>query len=222
MLVAACVSPAGAADAARAASGLWLQAPSHPAVSRSLVGAEGFRGGMIRLDWAVAASADGRTTWFASRAPGSPLWGGLQVSIFGGDGPSAAPRSPAELRAFALSGLREFSTFSGIPAGARAAAETAPVGAPLDPQADDPWLGFDKAQHLAFSFLWTLGTQYVAVNKGHLSEAQALPLSIGTSAAVGVSKELYDLRSGPPHVFSYRDLVADGVGILLAVGIILL
>ena len=105
---------------------------------------------------------------------------------------------------------------------ARAVGETALLGAPLDPHAEDPWLGFDKAQHLAFSFLWTLGTQYVAVNKGHLSEAQALPLSIGTSAAVGVSKEVYDLHSGPPNVFSYRDLVADGVGILLAVGLILL
>ena len=80
----------------------------------------------------------------------------------------------------------------------------------------------DKAKHVAFSFLWTLGTQYVAVNKGRFSEAQALPISIGTSAAVGLSKEYYDLHMGPTRFFSFKDLVADGVGILLATGVILL
>lgn len=128
----------------------------------------------------------------------------------------------AELRAFALYGPREFSTFPVVPAGPRAAGETAPRGAPLDRQPEDPWLGVDKAKHVAFSFLWTLGTQYVAVNKGRFSEAQALPISAGTSAAVGLSKEYYDLRMGPTQFFSYKDLVADGVGILLAVGVILL
>ena len=86
----------------------------------------------------------------------------------------------------------------------------------------DPWLAFDKAQHLTFSFLWTLGTQYVVVNKGHLSERQALPISITTSAAVGLAKELYDRYYGPTRYFSRRDAVADAVGILLATGIILI
>lgn len=137
-------------------------------------------------------------------------------------GPSLAVVRAAELRIFALYGPREFSTFSEDEAGSWAAGETASGPGPFDSHAEDPWLGFDKAQHLSFSFLWTLGTQYVAVNKGHLSESRALPLSIGTSAAVGLSKELYDLHTGPTNVFSYRDLVANGVGILLATGVILL
>lgn len=87
---------------------------------------------------------------------------------------------------------------------------------------DDRWLAFDKVQHLTFSFLWTLGTQYVAVNKIALSEHRALPLSITSSAAAGLGKEIYDRQVGPTRYFSPRDLVADAIGIVLAVGIILL
>ncbi|GAB5517812.1 MAG: hypothetical protein RhofKO_00630 [Rhodothermales bacterium] len=88
------------------------------------------------------------------------------------------------------------------------------------PSTDDPWLGRDKMQHLAFSFLLTVGSQYVLVNKGDYTETRALPLSVTATAAIGVAKELYD-RQKPRGVFSTRDLVADGVGILLAVGLIL-
>ena len=88
------------------------------------------------------------------------------------------------------------------------------------PSTNDPWLGRDKMQHLAFSFLLTVGSQYVLVNKGDYTEARALPLSVTSTAAVGVVKELYD-RQKPRGIFSTRDLVADGVGILLAVGLIL-
>jgi len=83
----------------------------------------------------------------------------------------------------------------------------------------DPWLGRDKMQHLAFSFLLTVGSQYVLVNKSGRTEMQALPLSVSGTAAVGLAKELYD-RHKPRGFFSTRDLVADGVGILLAVGLI--
>ncbi len=156
--------------------------------------------------WALSACGlPVDTPWFAHAA---------------GDG--SMPHRASELRVFALYGLHEYSTFSSVSAVSRAVGETASRGAPFDRHTDDPWLGFDKVQHVTFSFLWTLGTQYVAVNKGHFSEARALPISAGFSAAVGLSKEYYDLRSGPPNVFSYRDLVANGVGILLAVGVILL
>ncbi len=84
------------------------------------------------------------------------------------------------------------------------------------------WIAFDKAQHVAFSFLWTLGTQYTLVEKADISNRHALPFSMAGSAALGIAKELYDWRLGPRRVFSHRDLVADAVGILLAGGIILL
>ncbi|MEM9666364.1 MAG: hypothetical protein AAF970_15610 [Bacteroidota bacterium] len=90
-----------------------------------------------------------------------------------------------------------------------------------DPRPRDPWLARDKAQHLAFSFLWTLGTQYSLVNKADWSERRALPASIAVAGAVGLAKEVYDARR-PRGFFSTRDLVADAAGIALASIFILL
>ena len=86
----------------------------------------------------------------------------------------------------------------------------------------DPWWARDKLQHLTFSFLWTLSTQYVLVEKADWSRSAALPAAVGSGATVGLSKELFDWRLGPTRRFSTRDLAADAVGILLAVGVILL
>lgn len=95
------------------------------------------------------------------------------------------------------------------------------AAARLPPPADR-WWARDKARHMAFSFLWTLSTQYALVNKAGWSEADALPTSVGVTVTVGLSKELYDWRAGPTRHFSGKDLVANGVGILAAVGVILL
>ena len=92
----------------------------------------------------------------------------------------------------------------------------------LKRRAPDPWLGFDKAQHAAFSFLLTLGNQYTLVNKIDVSERRALPVSMTGTAVVGLAKEVYDRRWGRRRHFSYRDLVADAVGIVLAAGLIVL
>jgi len=87
---------------------------------------------------------------------------------------------------------------------------------------EDNWVAFDKLQHVTFGFLFTLGAQYAFVNKASLSETHALPYSVSVSTIVGISKEVYDWQVGPTHHFSRRDLLADGLGILLAVGLILL
>ena len=84
----------------------------------------------------------------------------------------------------------------------------------------DSWFAFDKVQHFTFSFLWVLSTQYILVNKMHLEETEALPLSLTSSAMAGLGKELYDARK-PNGWFSRRDLAADGCGILLATTIVL-
>lgn len=86
----------------------------------------------------------------------------------------------------------------------------------------DPWFAMDKLQHAAFSFFITTGTQYGLVNKLSLSEKHALPLSVGTSALAGISKEVVDMKRASNPYFSYRDLVADGAGIILAIGLILI
>ncbi|MDQ7040239.1 MAG: hypothetical protein Q9M35_04805 [Rhodothermus sp.] len=86
----------------------------------------------------------------------------------------------------------------------------------------DPWLAYDKVQHMTFSFLWTLGSQYTLEQKVGWRRGRALPVAVGTTVVVGMAKELYDWKVGPRRRFSYRDLVADGLGIVLAVGFILL
>jgi len=85
----------------------------------------------------------------------------------------------------------------------------------------DRWLGRDKARHVVFSGLWTLSAQYVLVRKADWTTGDALPASIATAAAVGIAKEGYD-AARPAGTASGKDLVADAVGIGLAVGLILL
>jgi uncharacterized protein YfiM (DUF2279 family) len=88
-------------------------------------------------------------------------------------------------------------------------------------QSRDRWIARDKAKHVAFSALWTLSTQYVLVVKADWRTPDALPASIASGAAVGLAKELYD-ASRPNGSASGKDLVADAVGIGLAVGVIVL
>ena len=85
----------------------------------------------------------------------------------------------------------------------------------------DRWLGRDKARHVVFSGLWTLSAQYVLVRKAGWTEGDALPASIATAAAVGLAKEGYD-AARPAGTASGKDLVANAVGIGLAVGVIVL
>jgi hypothetical protein len=89
------------------------------------------------------------------------------------------------------------------------------------PARKDRWWARDKAVHLVGSMLWTLSTQYVLVSKTTWTEGDALPVSVASGAAVGVTKELYDANR-PSGTASVRDLVADAVGIGLAAGVIAL
>jgi len=98
----------------------------------------------------------------------------------------------------------------------------APPRSPSErPTPRDPWLARDKARHVVFSGLWTLSTQYVLVRKADWSERDALPVSMAASGAVGVAKELYDASRRDSRA-SGKDLVANAVGIGLAVGVIAL
>ena len=106
-------------------------------------------------------------------------------------------------------------------AGAQVAVDTTgaapPVAAPPPPpRPADDWLGRDKALHAGGSFLLTLSTQYVLVSKGDLSEGAALPLSAGLALGLGVLKETADASRETAPLFSWRDLAADALGVLLA------
>ena len=80
-------------------------------------------------------------------------------------------------------------------------------------------VGFDKIQHAAFSCLWTLSSQYVMENKSGFGEHKALSYSVSSSVLIGLAKELNDLDRKNSH-FNWGDIIADGVGIAIAVLII--
>lgn len=87
--------------------------------------------------------------------------------------------------------------------------------------ARDRWIARDKALHVSVSGLLTLSAQYLFERKAGWGRHDALPVAVGSAAAVGVAKEVYD-STQPTETASGKDLVADMVGIGLATGIILL
>lgn len=93
---------------------------------------------------------------------------------------------------------------------------------PTDTTLVDPWLGRDKVLHAAGSFLLTLSAQYVLTAKLSVGADDAVPLAAGATLSLGLAKEVADSRRPVRPLFSTRDLVADAVGVALAVGLILL
>lgn len=87
------------------------------------------------------------------------------------------------------------------------------------PPPPDLWLGRDKALHAGGSFLLTLSGQYVLVDKGGLSNGQALPLSAAAALGLGLLKEVADSRRPDAPLFSWRDLAADALGVTLAAAV---
>ena len=84
---------------------------------------------------------------------------------------------------------------------------------------EDEWLAFDKVQHFTYSLLLTLSTQYVLVNNMNMKEENALPFSVISSLSAGIMKERLDMKK-PKGYFSKKDMVADCLGIFLAVVVI--
>ena len=86
------------------------------------------------------------------------------------------------------------------------------------PSQNDKWIAIDKLQHFSYSCFLSFGTQYILVNKLDHREDKALPFSSLLSLSAGILKEINDKRGG--SYFSYKDMVANGIGILTA-GIII-
>ena len=96
-----------------------------------------------------------------------------------------------------------------------------PVVAIEKDQPQDKWFAIDKVQHFSYSCLVSLGTQYVLVNKMGKDETSALPVSLGISFTAGITKEIQDSKS-KYGFFSRKDLVANTMGIIFSMIIILL
>ena len=80
-------------------------------------------------------------------------------------------------------------------------------------------IGYDKVQHAAVSCLLTLSSQYVMENKSGFDEYKALSYSVSSAALVGLTKELNDKQTRKIP-FDWGDMIANGVGIAIAVLII--
>ena len=156
--------------------------------------------------------------WWSGRYALLALWIGAAAS------PALAQSTDAFPASARVAILYGGDFVSGVSSGLRPAmsVETGSLRLALKGRPPDRWLGIDKVQHAALSFLWTLSSQYTLVNKFDLSERHALPFSVGSGVLLGLSKELYDGSTAPRNAFSYRDLAADAFGIALAVGLILL
>ena len=83
----------------------------------------------------------------------------------------------------------------------------------------DKWFAIDKLQHFSYSCLVSLGCQYILVNKNSNTEEESLPISSALSFSAGLLKELNDNR-GKNGFFSWKDMVANAVGIAVAAVII--
>lgn len=86
------------------------------------------------------------------------------------------------------------------------------------PEIEDKWLARDKALHLGASAA-IVGLAYHSYHcqLGH-SETDSRVLAISLSAVCGIGKELWDVKKSPRGL-SWKDLVADGIGV--AIGVLL-
>jgi len=75
--------------------------------------------------------------------------------------------------------------------------------------AGDSWFGIDKLKHFFLSAFAT-SVSFSALQAAGANRTTAMTGAIGASAALGISRELYNLRT-TKH-FSVRDLTWDAMG----------
>ena len=81
-------------------------------------------------------------------------------------------------------------------------------------------IGSDKVQHAAFSCLLTISGQYLLETKSEVKKENALMYSASSSAIIGLTKELNDMKARSTK-FDWGDMIANLIGIGLAVTIII-
>ena len=81
----------------------------------------------------------------------------------------------------------------------------------------DSWFGIDKLKHFFLSAFAT-SVSYSALQAAGANRTTAMTGAIGASAALGITRELYNLRT--TKVFSLRDLTWDAIGTAAAAGVL--
>ena len=90
------------------------------------------------------------------------------------------------------------------------------VSVPCAAQTEDRWLGPDKPVH-AFAAGWSAGAGYAAAIELDWAPADRRLAGIGAGLAASLGKEALDWTRGEP--FSFKDLVADCIGIAAVVAL---
>jgi uncharacterized protein YfiM (DUF2279 family) len=80
----------------------------------------------------------------------------------------------------------------------------------------DSWWSRDKRLHLAVSAGMVGLSYHLLHDRWHCEAQESRRLSMSLTALAGLIKEVSDKRKIPPTC-SYKDLVADGLGILLGI-----
>jgi putative lipoprotein len=75
--------------------------------------------------------------------------------------------------------------------------------------AGDSWFGIDKLKHFFLSAFAT-SVSFSALQAAGANRNTAMAGAIGASAALGISRELYNLRT--TRTFSLKDLTWDAIG----------
>ena len=86
------------------------------------------------------------------------------------------------------------------------------------PEISDKWFARDKAEHLAVSAFLSGVSCSIFRDFYYNKEKSSVGLSAILTFSAGLGKELYDVRA-PGGKFSYKDLVADALGIGLGLWI---
>jgi len=83
----------------------------------------------------------------------------------------------------------------------------------------DLWFSPDKGYHVLGSMIGTTLVGQISIKHFNNSMKKSQLIAAGTTITIGFAKEIYDSER-PDNYFSWKDLAADGVGIII--GIILL
>ena len=83
----------------------------------------------------------------------------------------------------------------------------------------DQWFSPDKGYHVMGSLISTTLVGQISMNDFDNSTEKSQLIGAGTTFTLGLAKEIFDSKS-PNNYFSWKDLAANGVGII--VGIILI
>jgi len=87
-------------------------------------------------------------------------------------------------------------------------------GGQMKPVVQDSWVSADKGYHVIASMMSTVFFGQFSIHGLEMDRRKAQYTGAGAGFIIGLTKELYDAKK-PDNKFSWKDLTADGLGILI-------